>query len=863
LIDGRELQNQQPDSLQALSFSIGVELSDVGWHASFDDTNYWAEYSPPKQIGRDAGTKLHVSSSVRCAADVLAACVPLFRARGVAFKHVANLELLAHLSTGQGGRSQIGKFLTVYPADEAVAMVIAEELDAATVGYSGPRIPNERPFREGSLIYSRFGSFRRHWIQLPSGRIVPAVMTADGLDIDDRTQTYTKAVPNRSRVLREKYVRVSRMFESPKGRTDLGFLDSDAGGDFVVIKEAFAHTMEDVAGRDAISRLRNEAACLATIACTRISPEFVDYWDDEHSSFLIYRPIQGPTLGSIIAALASEGLRPPPNLLRQWMNSLCDVVAELHKRGYVSCDIKPSNIVVTDDGLKLIDFELSGPPTDEPTGSMGTPGFCSPEQADPAAGRSVLNDVFGIGATLLSAATASDASNLGNAQLVAKLEHKRAQENPIFAVAARCLDNNTNLRFQSVQGILEGAADPYPAEPVDVVSSVPLAMAGEIADRILAAAKVVDDTKLFWTSEHHTVNGQPGRDLYAGASGTALYLCSLARMTRNEEYLAAAAKCGTWLWETEPMVPRRQSMPGLYFGDSGPTLLYLALHIATQDEVWLDRSNEMAARLDKLTVHSPDLMTGLAGIGLLHLMRWHVDGFDSSLDAAHRCASRLLERREHDRLIWRMPDNFDLLSRKEYLGFSHGSAGIGYFLAQYSLFSGDEPSQKICHDIADWLIELAQPALEDRSGLYWKASETSDRSSGTNWCHGAPGMARFLLSAYSATKDDSHLEAAVSAGRMTALGGSWIGTSQCHGLAGNIEVLIDVAQQAGRAEFRSWAAVLTENLVAYREKDGWPSDERSKKCPDLMVGEAGVGAAFLRVSDPTSAHLVSCDAFRA
>jgi hypothetical protein len=51
-------------------------------------------------------------------------------------------------------------------------------------------------------------------------------------------------------------------------------------------------------------------------------------------------------------------------------------------------------------------------------------------------------------------------------------------------------------------------------------------------------------------------------------------------------------------------------------------------------------------------------------------------------------------------------------------------------------------------------------------------------------------------------------------------------------------------------------------LIAYRDVDGWPSDERSKRCPDLMVGEAGVGAAFLRMAKPSAGHIISCDAFR-
>jgi lantibiotic modifying enzyme len=119
-------------------------------------------------------------------------------------------------------------------------------------------------------------------------------------------------------------------------------------------------------------------------------------------------------------------------------------------------------------------------------------------------------------------------------------------------------------------------------------------------------------------------------------------------------------------------------------------------------------------------------------------------------------------------------------------------------------------------------------------------------------------MVRFLLSVHELTGEDRHLVAAVGAGRTIAAGGSWVGTSQCHGLAGNLEVLIDLAHHTGEPEWLTAARILGENLRSYATAEGWPSDERSFGCPDLMVGEAGVGAALLRLADPAAPHLVTC-----
>ena len=150
-----------------------LELSADGWHVS-TDRQAWIEYFPPVAFDREAGRKLHISSSVRCAANVLEACVPLFSVRTPWVSSMPPIWIGCCIcQTGQGGRTQVGKFMTVYPADDSVAALLAEELHIATSDFYGPRIPHEQPYKSASLVYSRFGAFTQRWLQLPSGRIVP------------------------------------------------------------------------------------------------------------------------------------------------------------------------------------------------------------------------------------------------------------------------------------------------------------------------------------------------------------------------------------------------------------------------------------------------------------------------------------------------------------------------------------------------------------------------------------------------------------------------------------------------------------------------------------------------------------------
>ncbi len=840
---------KEPDALERVAHAAMADAALAGWTVSGSRVRFFRSYAPPDSSGPETGTKLHVSSSVSCAPDVLRACLPVLVARRIPFKHVADLKSLAFLSSGRGGASQVGKFLTAYPATEVEAVRTALLLHHVTAVFSGPHIPGEQPFQAGSLVYSRDGSFIRRWVQLPMGRIVPGRRTAVGWTEDERlTSGSNQDARSSSRVVGGRYVRTTCLFRSPKGRTDLAFVDDADGGALVVVKEAYAHTMEELSGSDARSRLTVEAECLAVLGQNNIAPRLLDHWDEASSSFLVYEPIPGRTLSAVLQELASSGQRLPKNLVRSWTKSLCAAVARAHAAGWVVADIKPSNIVVTTDGLRLIDFELAGPPTNEPTGGMGTRGYCSPQQANPLAGRSYQDDIFAIGATALAMVTGVEASVLPDPGAVVTIEAGRDPTNPVPGVIRRCIEREAGSRFGSVEEISHALDEEPAAASAGSRLDSPILLAIEIGARLVRNAIPESDRHTYWLSNHHTVKQQPSRDVYTGSAGIALYLCALAEATGQERFLDTATRCGNWLAETAPVVPRTEPMPGLYFGDCGAALLYLRLYRATGEPMWLDRARALASAIDAAEVRSPDLMTGLAGVGLLQLLLWRTSSDADALERAGDCATELAERRDPDRPLWRLPARFGALSGMRYPGYAHGSAGIGRFLAEYALLTGDKRSQRTCGEIADWIVETAQPALNDGTGVCWTAIERPATPFGATWCHGTAGIARFLFRAHDVTSAPAHLAIAVTAVRTTAAT-RWHGATQCHGLAGTLEVLTDARHATNDATHDTAARSLMTNLLAYRTDEGWPSDDGSRS-PDLMVGEAGVGSALLRLAMP-------------
>ena len=89
------------------------------------------------------------------------------------------------------GFSQVGKFLTVYPSDAEQAVKLAKILHNVTRRLSGPVVPYDLKYADGSLVHYRYGAFdSKLEIQSKDGNI-PAISNPSGILVpDDRGPKY-------------------------------------------------------------------------------------------------------------------------------------------------------------------------------------------------------------------------------------------------------------------------------------------------------------------------------------------------------------------------------------------------------------------------------------------------------------------------------------------------------------------------------------------------------------------------------------------------------------------------------------------------------------------------------------------------
>ena len=209
----------------------------------------------------------------------------------------------------------------------------------------------------------------------------------------------------------------------------------------------------------AISRLSHPHICtLYDVARAPLPP------DGREVEFLVMEIVRGETLAGVIA-------RGPLSIDDALQNAIeiADALSHAHGEGIVHRDLKPRNVMITPDGVKLLDFGLATftatvapdtPPMRPPLGTIaGTAQYMAPEQilGGDVDGRT---DVFSLGIVLhemLSGTRVFERSTLLET-LHAILNDTPAPLDDTLPPAlrdavARCLEKDPDARFQSAAAL--------------------------------------------------------------------------------------------------------------------------------------------------------------------------------------------------------------------------------------------------------------------------------------------------------------------------------------------------------------------------------------------------------------------------
>lgn len=378
-----------------VDFAIAGAAVPPGWkRTEFED---WLVYSPRQIRLPDQGWKVHASATAADAEHILATVHEYCLSRGIAFKFVRSAQLLL-LSNGKyAHRGSSGKFVTIYPADDAQFESIVTDLDTALRGRTGPYILSDLRIADGPL-YVRYGGFTDRYCIGADGELEPAIEDGTGQLVPDRRGAtfYTPpwvSVPEflvphlqarATTTMADLPYRIDRPLHFSNGGGVYAATDSRSGGS-VVLKEARPYAGLDMDGADSIARLRGERDMLQRLADLDMVPEVKDYFALGGHEFLVMEHVEGPALSNTLVDRYPLALLGSDRGFEEYTRWAMDMharveaaVAKAHSRGVVIGDLHPYNVLVRTDGrIVLIDLEIASDVAEGKRPSLGDPAFAA------------------------------------------------------------------------------------------------------------------------------------------------------------------------------------------------------------------------------------------------------------------------------------------------------------------------------------------------------------------------------------------------------------------------------------------------------------------------------------------------------
>ncbi|GEC04997.1 hypothetical protein SSP24_26520 [Streptomyces spinoverrucosus] len=271
------------------------------------------------------------------------------------------------------------------------------------------------------------------------------------------------------------------------GRGGMGTVwraEDETLGRTVAVKELrFPANIDEDEKRRLITRTLREAKAIARIRNTSAVTVF-DVVDEDDRPWIVMELVEGKSLAEVIR---EDGVLQPRRAAEVGL-AVLDVLRSAHREGILHRDVKPSNVLIADDGrVVLTDFgiaQVEGDPSITSTGMLvGAPSYISPERArghkpGPAA------DLWSLGGLLYAAVEGSPPYDKGSAIATLTAVMTEPLEEPKNAGPLRDViyglltkDAQKRLDDAGARALLKAvinAPDPKTAEPADATKVVPL-----------------------------------------------------------------------------------------------------------------------------------------------------------------------------------------------------------------------------------------------------------------------------------------------------------------------------------------------------------------------------------------------------
>ncbi|MDB4949053.1 MAG: serine/threonine protein kinase [Gemmatimonadetes bacterium] len=834
----------------------------------------WTYVHPTGWTNPPQGWKLHLSATPENAVTILRKAVSVLRDDTAPFKFACDRMLLYLMLAKNWSREGGGKFITVYPKDDAHFHRLGRALSQATAGLEGPYILSDRRIPGSRVVFYRYGQHLPREELNARGRRAEQIVAPGGAPVSDRRRGYYHIPewvqdPFGARPVR--VVEGDAKKVTLNGRYEVeGILKySNTGGIYrardlqtreaVVVREARPFTGYINSTIDAVALLHKEARVLRLLDGTRWAPRYVDHFQVWEHHYLVQEQVRGALLREYALSryFKPRKLASPRRLFwtfRHVIEQLVRAIEAFHRRGIIVRDLSANNVMVRRDGsLCLIDLEFAWERHGQQPFAPGinTPGFAPAEQvagAEPTR----ADDFHALGATVVELCSMM-ANGLGlNRRGVLTTTEMMMDEvglpRELLTIARGLLEPDPASRWdgEAVRRALRGIrASDVPWTPRQPGGNVVAFGTQSHTDALHAElAEVCESVCSFFE-----LSAEPHRaDCLFPASPQAHHLnpvCIQLGACGPIEYVRRlrGEVPGAWLDWVERMAEPGRCPPGLYLGQAGVALTLTACGRAEAARPLL-----LEAAASPLLETEFDLFHGLAGVGLAALAVSEALDDEELREVARRIGARLegrAERRVHG-IAWRTDE------KKVPCGLAEGGSGVALFFTYLGACTREPRYWAVAKEALEFEFSQVAPLA---GYAFWPAVGGTRRrtSRSPHVVYGSAGVGAAAARLYLCTRAPELRAWAERCAQTVTF--RWTNKLwQDMGYAGWGELFLDLHAITGEARYREHAGriaeILLPNRVTTRLGVAFPGAGLNRVASDFGMGASGIALFLHRLLTP-------------
>lgn len=825
------------------------------------------------------GWKIHISVVPYQSIELFKVIISTLKDFNVNWKIPSSFKKLKRITYGGVQIEQTGKVVTIYPSNKKVFKILMGKLHEITKMFFGPKVPTDKKYKNSNCLFYRYGAFKDlYYYDKYTGIKVPSLYNNKGeLEIDNRSPGKYKPEWVEPIFIEEnqEFINIGKFLLKKNIKIDKVIKQGGKGGIYLVnykgkkaiLKEGRANVVTDELGRDVRDRLKNESEILIILNDVSISPKPLDFFKMSENVYLLMEFFEGKTLRKYIEELhyISEY---NDEILIQICEELFSIIQVFHEKKIIIRDLSPNNIIIDKSGLKIIDLELAHITNGNYKTFTGyTAGYVKMGEED-GERSSYKDDIYAFGALLYFISTGIDP--------YFKFEEYKTFfeklnnflnyiETPILRKIGKMgvkLMRNPDISF-NIDFFNEYLVEKKSLKKFDdqcMNKELILDKALSIADYIYNIADF-ENKKTLWPTNGLSELFHIG-NFNNGVSGSAYYYYELYEITKDKKYLYYAKDIIEWV-NNNHGYETNATPPGLYFGYGAIPWILSNLGKKLKDNSLTNKAIEIANLIANDKIRQMNISHGASGIGLMLMEVFEQTGDNELLIKASEMGDLVIKNAKYqeDKIYWNaistLKEGFKI---HKPIGYSHGIAGIGYFLLSLYSLTKEEKFLKIVYEV---IKTLDRTSIEIANGkaVTWAHSldDINSTIGWTHWCNGASGVGNFLLPASQIIKNNKIIKLSEKCADAVNLSSAFGSFCQCHGLAGNGDFLINAFRFTNNQKYYETAVSNSQKLLALKYIQNnlwlWTIEDRQTFGIEYMTGYVGIYSFLLRLFYDIPLHL--------